>query len=73
MAELDRRIDLVALGVFDIYMGYRGQVCELRINEVKRSVAMLTERMGLWPLRADDGRVPLGPSECDEPQQGGGP
>ncbi len=35
LADLDRQIDQVALGAFDAYMRYRGQVCELRINEVK--------------------------------------
>jgi len=31
-------IDRVALAAFDIYMRYRRRICELRINEVKRSV-----------------------------------
>jgi hypothetical protein len=43
LADLERRIDLMALGVFDIYMRYRGQIYELRINEVKRSVARVME------------------------------
>jgi hypothetical protein len=36
LAELDRRIDEVALAAFDVYMRYRGQVYEVRINEIKR-------------------------------------
>lgn len=35
-AELDRQVDQIALAVFDIYMRYRDQVCDLRINEIKR-------------------------------------
>jgi hypothetical protein len=45
LTELEKQIDQIALGAFDIYMRYRAQVCELRINEVKRSVAKLVERL----------------------------
>jgi len=38
LADIERRIDLLALAVFDIYTRYRGRLCELRINEVKRNV-----------------------------------
>jgi hypothetical protein len=38
LAELEKRIDLIALSAFDIYTRYRGQIAELRINEIKRSV-----------------------------------
>jgi hypothetical protein len=44
-SELESLIDQVALGAFDIYMKYRYQVYELRINEVKRNVARLAERI----------------------------
>jgi hypothetical protein len=73
LADLDRRIDLIALGVFDIYMRYRGQVCELRINEVKRSVARLTERIERWPLPSSEDPLQTGPLKCDQPQRGAGP
>ena len=33
---LDSRIDALALRAFDVYMGCREQVYELRVNEVKR-------------------------------------
>ncbi len=44
LTDLDRRIDQVALAAFDVYMRYRAQVYELRINEVKRSVATIAQR-----------------------------
>jgi hypothetical protein len=46
LAGLDRQIDEVALAAFDLYLGYRSQVYELRVREVKRSVAVLAERLG---------------------------
>jgi hypothetical protein len=45
LREFERQIDRVVLCAFDVYVGCRERVCELRVNEVKRSVAMLLERM----------------------------
>jgi hypothetical protein len=74
LADLDQRIDRVALAVFDLYMRYRGQVYELRIREVKRSVAALAERMNRRnPLPAcDQELLQLGTSECGGPKRGDG-
>ena len=36
--ELDRRIDRAALRAFETYVAYRELVCELRINELKRTI-----------------------------------
>jgi hypothetical protein len=44
LAELDRRIDEIALAAFDVYVQCREQVCELRVNEVKRRVSWAMER-----------------------------
>ncbi|UCF34375.1 MAG: RsbRD N-terminal domain-containing protein [Phycisphaerales bacterium] len=44
LAELERRIDRVALAAFDVFVECREQVCELRVNEVKRSVSWLLEK-----------------------------
>jgi len=38
LVELERRIDCAALRAFETYVAYRELVCELRINELKRSV-----------------------------------
>jgi len=48
MAELeglDRVIDRVALQAFDVFVECREQLCELRVNEVKRSVSWIMEKM----------------------------
>ena len=39
LAEMDRKIDGVALAAFDLYAARREEVSQLRINEVKRQVA----------------------------------
>jgi hypothetical protein len=44
-AELEERIDRLALRAFDVYLAYREQVYDLRVNEVKRSVSTLVERL----------------------------
>jgi hypothetical protein len=44
LAEIDRRIDEIALAAFDVYAACREQVCALRINEVKRQVSVYMER-----------------------------
>jgi hypothetical protein len=75
LAEFGRRIDLVALGAFDLYMHHRGRVYELRINEVKRSVAQWTqmaERRRRLSQSGDD-RLQPGPPERDASQRDDGP
>ena len=44
LVELEDRIDQIALRAFDMFMGYRERVYELRLNEVKRTVPVLVER-----------------------------
>jgi hypothetical protein len=44
-AELDGRIDRVALAAFDIFVECREQVYDLRVSELKRSVSWVVERM----------------------------
>jgi hypothetical protein len=43
--EFEAKIDRVALAAFDIFSQCREQVLELRINEVKRSVAWAVDRL----------------------------
>lgn len=45
LAELDRRIDQVALGAFDIYCRYRDRINEVKLNQVKRSVGKIAEQL----------------------------
>jgi hypothetical protein len=74
LAELERRIDRMVLGAFDVYVRHRARVYELRINEVKRNVARLMEmgqrRGGLPPT--DEGWSQRGPLEGFDAERGGG-
>jgi len=59
-AKLDGRIDRIGLAAFDVFVGCREQVCQLRINDVKRNVSWVLEKMqqrGLDPesARGDNG------------------
>lgn len=47
LAGIDAQIDQIALFAFDIYTRCREKVSELRINEVKRSVAAVMEKLGV--------------------------
>jgi len=47
--ELDRKIDEVALAAFEVYASRREEVSQLRINEVKRQVAWVFEKMNQNP------------------------
>ena len=73
-ANLQRQIDQVALGAFDAYVRYRGQVCELRINEVKRSVAAIVERLNRRSPspRSGEELLQMATSTCAAAQRGGG-
>jgi hypothetical protein len=46
LAKFDERVDRLALTAFDIYVECRQQVSELRINEVKRRVSWVLDKMG---------------------------
>jgi hypothetical protein len=64
VAELDAKIDRVALTAFDVYAECREEVNQLRINDVKRQVAWVFEKMNKSnagdpaPLEAIDGSTP---------------
>ena len=45
LRELDGRIDRAALRAFETYVAYRELVCELRINELKRTIPWGMGRM----------------------------
>ncbi|MGD2121276.1 MAG: RsbRD N-terminal domain-containing protein [Gemmatimonadota bacterium] len=45
LEELDRSIDEVALTAFELYAARRDELSQLRINEVKRQVAWVFEKM----------------------------
>lgn len=66
MVEIEDQIDRIALSAFDIYVECREQVYELRVNEVKRRVSWVVDKMndrdpGPEPAPVDSGpeAVPL--------------
>jgi hypothetical protein len=45
LAELDAQVDGIALTAFDVFIGCREQIYELRVNEVKRQVSWIVEKV----------------------------
>lgn len=45
LAQVERRIDRLALSAFDAFVQCREQVYELRVNEVKRNVSWVVDKM----------------------------
>jgi hypothetical protein len=73
LARLEVRIDQIVLGVFDIYVHYRTQLYELRVNEVKRSVARLLQKNGCgFPAPSNDDLLQLQTAREAEAERGGG-
>ena len=74
LAEFDRRIDRIGLLAFDRYVGSREKVYQLRINEMKRSVSKIVQRMNRQgsPPGMEDASVQLETSNRAEAQRGGG-
>lgn len=81
LAQFDRRIDRVALAAFDLFVQYREQVYELRVNEIKRRVSWVMDKMGQPDL--DSQPDPSQSGDCDSqtcdsqscscPESAGGP
>ena len=46
VAEIEGQIDRIALAAFDLFVECREQVYELRVNEVKRRVSWVVDKMG---------------------------
>lgn len=44
-AKLEGQIDRMALAAFDVFVECREQVCELRLNEMKRSVSWILDKL----------------------------
>jgi len=59
-AKLDGRIDRIALAAFDVFVRCREQVCQLRINDVKRNVSWVLEKMQQRGLDPESARVDNG-------------
>jgi hypothetical protein len=74
MVDVEARVDRIALGVFDVFTRYRAQVCELRINEIKRSVGRYAQRMSChsFPRESEEDPSPEGTSDCSQAERGDG-
>jgi hypothetical protein len=56
LPELEEKIDTVALTAFEVYAERREEVSQLRINEVKRQVAWVFEKMNQRDAKASEGQ-----------------
>jgi hypothetical protein len=45
LAQLEAQIDRIALAAFDAFVDCRQQLCELRVNEVKRTVSWIADKL----------------------------
>jgi len=45
LAEFDGHVDRIALAAFDVFVQCRERLCELRVNEVKRRVSWVMDKM----------------------------
>ena len=60
LVELEGKIDRIALMAFDVFVQCREQVCQLRVNEAKRRVSWVVDKLnkrgvGLEPARINPG------------------
>ena len=71
IVDLEDRIDRLALAAFDVYAQRREEVGQLRVNEVKRQVAWVFEKMNQRDAAAFPAGEPPGgmPSAYDNAQR----
>jgi hypothetical protein len=69
LVQLEEQIDRIALVAFDVFVHCREQVYELRINELKRNVSWVVERMN---RRGNDTELDLDPSVIETPESTNG-
>jgi hypothetical protein len=60
LAKIDGQIDRIALVAFDVFVQCREQVCELRVNEVKRRVSWVVDKMNKRGFDPESARVKSG-------------
>ncbi len=70
LTQLDRHIDRVALSAWDLYVGWRSRVYELRINEIKRTVSAFAGRTRGGSPQPDPCGEQCETSICVEAQRG---
>jgi hypothetical protein len=60
LVELEERIDRIALVAFDIFVRCREQVYELRVNEAKRRVSWIVDKMNERELDSEFAQIDSG-------------
>jgi hypothetical protein len=60
LAEIDERIDRIALAAFDIFVQCREQVYELRVSEAKRRVSWIVDKMNERELDSEFAQIDSG-------------
>jgi hypothetical protein len=66
LVAFESRIDQLALYAFDIYTKYRQRMYELRVEEIKRRVAGLMRRSGMFVEDAEERLAPVPDDEDDD-------
>ncbi|MHC4178291.1 MAG: RsbRD N-terminal domain-containing protein [Planctomycetota bacterium] len=57
LAVFEGRVDRMALAAFDVFVQCREQVCQLRINEMKRRVSWIMDKMNNRDLDPEPDRI----------------
>ncbi len=73
LARLDGQIDRIGLDAFDVFAECRERLCELRVNEVKRQVSWIVDKMnarGSDSASAQFDRDVTTPEETDVQREG---
>lgn len=65
LADLESRIDALALSAFEIYIGCRERIYEIRLNEARRRTATLFERLDAADRRPSTGEESPGMKEVE--------
>jgi len=60
LAKFEAEVDQIALAGFDVFVQCREQVCELRVNEVKRRVSWILDKMSQHGLNPELVQIDLG-------------
>ena len=60
LAEIDERIDRIALAAFDLFVQCREQVYELRVSEAKRRVSWIVDKMNERELDSEFAQIDSG-------------
>lgn len=57
LVELEGKIDRVALTAFDVFVQCREQICELRVNEAKRRVSWVVDKLNKKGVELEATRI----------------